>query len=249
MTDAFSLHDKTILVTGASSGIGYATALQCAAAGARLIVVGRHEQKLDQLLQQLNRPVHQKLIADLTVPEQLQDLVAQSGMLDGVVHSAGIVEPFPVQFISRKKIEQTFSINYYAPVELTAQLLKQKKINKGGSLVFISSIAGQNPFKGGTSYSGSKAALEAFCRTVAVEYASKAIRANCLAPAMVKTRIFDAMAQNVEKETVEEHLRKYPLGVGTPKDVAHAVVFLLAPASRWITGVTIRMDGGLLLES
>jgi NAD(P)-dependent dehydrogenase (short-subunit alcohol dehydrogenase family) len=245
----FRLDGKTILITGASSGIGFSVAEQCAAMGARLIVVGRNEAKLDELIDRLEQGDHQKLIQDLTEERALQNIIDKMPFIDGLVHCAGIVEPFPLSFLSRKKIDHTFSINYYVPVELTALLLKQKKINPGASIVFISSIAAYNSFIGGASYASSKAALEAFARTVALEYASKGIRANCLAPAMVKTKIFDDMARNVERETVEAHLAKYPLGVGLPEDVANASVFLLSPASRWITGITIRLDGGLLLGS
>ncbi|HEU0109427.1 MAG TPA: SDR family oxidoreductase [Flavisolibacter sp.] len=246
---SFTLKGKTILVTGASSGIGFAVAQQCAQMGARLIITGRNEQSLDKLITQLPPAAHQKIVQDLAIENGIQNLVQQIEKLDGLVHCAGLVEPFPAGFLNRKKIDQTFSINFYVPVELTAMLLKHKKMNQGGSVVFISSIAATNSFIGGAAYASSKAALEAFCRTIALEYAVKHIRANCLAPAMVKTKIFDNMAKNVEKHTVEAHLAKYPLGVGQPEDVANACVFLLSNASRWITGITIRMDGGLLLGS
>lgn len=237
------------MITGASSGIGRAVALHCAEAGARIIAIGRNEKDLDDVLSQLAPGSHQKFIQDLTAEGGLQTLVQQIEAIDGLVHCAGIVEPYPLSFLSRKKIDQTFSINYYVPVELTSLLLKNRKVNKNASIVFMSSIAAHHTFIGGATYASSKAALEAFARTVALEYAGKGIRANCLAPAMVKTKIFDDMARNVEKQTVEEHLARYPLGIGQPGDVANACIFLLSGASRWITGITIRLDGGLLLGS
>lgn len=246
---AFRLDGKTILITGASSGIGRAVAMHCAEAGATIIGIGRNEKALDDVLSRLSPGSHQKIIQDLTAEGALQTLIAQTGAVDGLVHCAGIVEPYPLSFLSRKKIDQTFSINYYVPVELTSLLLKNKKVNKNASIVFMSSIAAHHPFIGGATYASSKAALEAFARTVALEYGAKGIRANCLAPAMVKTKIFDDMAKNVEKQTVDAHISKYPLGVGEPADVANACVFLLSGASRWITGITIRLDGGLLLGS
>ncbi|WP_256009599.1 SDR family NAD(P)-dependent oxidoreductase [Desertivirga xinjiangensis] len=248
-SSAFSLKGKNILITGASSGIGKATALKCAEYGASLILVGRNAQKLEMVLEKLAGQGHQKLQADLSDPTQIVRLVEQCSPVDGIVHCAGIVEPYPLQYFSRQKVDATFSLNFYAPVQLTSLLLKNKKIKKAGSIVFISSIASQNPFIGGSTYSASKAALEAFARTVAIESAGKLIRANCLSPALVKTPIFDEMSENVAADTVDDHVKRYPLGLGEPDDVAHAAIFLLSDASKWITGVTIRMDGGLLVGS
>ena len=246
---AFSLDEKTILITGASSGIGRATALKCAVYGANLILLSRNEQKLQVLLKEIGGDKHQVLQADLSDSTEIEKVVEQCKALDGIVHCAGIVEPYPVGYLNRQKVDTTFAVNFYAPVQLTSLLLKKKKINRSGSIVFISSIASQNPFIGGSTYSASKAALEAFARTVAIESAAKLIRANCLSPALVKTPIFEEMSQNIAADTMDDHLKKYPLGMGEPDDVAHAAIFLLSDASKWITGINIRMDGGLLIAS
>lgn len=246
---AFSIDGKKILITGASSGIGYETAIKCAAAGANLLLIGRNKEKLETLLSALPTNDHSFLVADLTDAGDINSIVEKAGKLDGLVYSAGIVSLFPAQFLTRSKLDQSFAVNYYGAVELVSLLLKKKKMNEAASLVFLSSIASTHSFKGGTAYAGSKAALEAFCRSVAIEFSAKKIRANCLAPAMVKTPIFDDMEKGLDAESVKAHLEKYPLGVGYPQDIANAIIFLLSGASRWITGITIRMDGGLLLES
>ncbi len=244
----FHLSGKTVLVTGASSGIGRQTAKECADMGARVLVTARNEGKLNELLNEMKGDGHAKVVADLLCKESMSTLLQRVPTLDGLVHCAGVVKPFPVSFLTTDKIYETMNVNFNAVVELTGALLKSKKINRGASLVFMSSISGQHPHKGGSMYAASKAAVEAFCKTVALEYASKEIRANCISPAMVKTPMFDAAAAEISDETMKEHVAKYPLGVGFPEDVAHAVVFLLSPASRWITGTNLVMDGGLLLE-
>jgi NAD(P)-dependent dehydrogenase (short-subunit alcohol dehydrogenase family) len=125
--------------------------------------------------------------------------------------------------------------------------LKNKKLNKNASLVFLSSISGQHPHKGGTLYAGSKAAIESFAKVLSLELYPQGIRANCISPAMVKTPMFDQAADEMSKEEMEKHIGKYPLGVGLPEDVANAAIFLLSPAARWITGINITLDGGFLL--
>jgi NAD(P)-dependent dehydrogenase (short-subunit alcohol dehydrogenase family) len=248
INEAFSIRGKNVLITGASSGIGFQTALQCDLEGANLIACGRNLAALDNLFSQMTGDSHKKIVADLATEEGIRMVIENCGQLDGFVHCAGVVIPFPVQFLTRKKVEETFSVNYIAAVEITSLLLKRRKLNNGASVVFLSSVSSQHPFKGGALYSGSKSALEAFSRTVSIEFANKRIRANCISPAMVKTPIYDEMNKNVEKETVQEHLNKYPLGVGEPADVANAIIFLLSNASKWITGVNLVMDGGLSLE-
>ncbi len=245
---AFHLTGKTILVTGASSGIGRQTAIECAAMGAKIMLTARNEEKLNQVLKELPGNGHQLLLCDLLNTEQTFSLANSISHLDGVVHCAGLVKPFPVSFLNREKIDETLHTNFYTVVELTTALFKAKKINKEASFVFLSSLSGQHPHKGGSMYAASKAAVEAFCKTVALEYAAKGIRANCISPAMVKTPMFDEAAEGMSTQAMEEHVAKYPLGVGYPEDVARAVVFLLSPASRWITGTNLLMDGGLLLE-
>lgn len=248
MSEAFQLNGKTILVTGASSGIGRQVALSIAAQGAQVVLSGRNEDRLNAALQALSGDGHCIAQADLLVEEARQSMIEQLPGLDGVVHCAGVVKPFPIKFLSQEKVDETMNINYEIPVLLMAGLGRKKKLNKGASVVFVTSISANHPHKGGAMYAASKAAIEAFSKVVALEFYPQGIRSNCIAPAMVKTPMYAEAEQGMSKESMDEHIAKYPLGVGLPEDVANAAIFLLSEASRWITGESIRLDGGLLLE-
>ena len=245
----FLLTDKTILVTGASSGIGKATAILASQMGAHVIVHGRDLSKLEDTRKQLMPSGnHQVIQADLSKADELANLVKKCPPLDGVVHCAGIVKPVPIKFIQQKHIDEMFSINYNAVVLINSNLLQQKKINNEASIVLISTISTQHSYFGGALYISSKGALEAYSRSLGLEVVNRKIRVNTLSPAMVHTEIYE----NTLKSTLnEEHAKKYadtyPLGIGAPIDVANSIVFLLSNASKWITGTVIKMDGGLTL--
>lgn len=245
----FLLTDKTVLITGASSGIGKATAILASQMGANVIINGRDIEKLQNTLSQLTPSnKHQIIQADLSKLDELADFVKKCPAVDGVVHCAGIVKPVPAKFIQPKHIEEMFSINYNAVVLINSYLLQQKKINNEASIVLISTISTQHSYFGGALYISSKGALEAYSRALGLEVVSRKIRVNTLLPAMVRTEIYE----NTLKSTLnEEHAKKYastyPLGIGEPIDVANSIVFLLSNASKWITGSVIKMDGGLTL--
>ncbi len=243
----FHLENKTILVTGASSGIGRQVAISASEMGATLILNGRNEVELKNTLSQLKGNGHKIFIADLLKQEERDELTRTIPSLDGMVHCAGIVKPFPIKFLDQQKLEETMKLNYESPVLMTSGFLKQKKINKDASLIFLSSVSGQHPHKGGATYAGSKAALESFVKVLALELYVQGIRANCISPGMVKTAMYDQAEIEMSKEDMDKHVSKYPLGVGLPTDVAHTAIFLLSPAARWITGINITLDGGLLL--
>lgn len=245
----FLLENKTILITGASSGIGAETAKVAANLGATVILTARNKERLNEVFQKLPKGKHQMFLADLTDADALQGLVDQCPELDGIVHSSGIVKHFPVKFIGQKQITEMFKINYDAPVILTSSLLKAKKINKMASIVFMSSIACNFPNKGGALYSGTKAALNSYSKTLAIELAPQKIRSNVILAAMVKTPLFDQAEKTVTKEMMDKHGEQYPLGFGETEDVANTISFLLSPASKWITGTEIIMDGGLTAGS
>jgi NAD(P)-dependent dehydrogenase (short-subunit alcohol dehydrogenase family) len=246
--DYFNLHNKTILVTGASSGIGRQVAIHADVMGATIVLCGRDMSRLEET-RSLLKSSRQHLIlrADLTLENDLTELVKAVPGLDGIVHCAGVVSPFPVKFLTREKLQETFRINYDAVVELMAQITRGKKLNKNASVVFLSSISANHPHKGGAAYAGSKAALESFSKVIALEFFTQGIRSNCIAAAMVRTPMYEHAEKGASKETLDEHVNKYPLGVGKPEDVANAAVFLLSEASRWITGTTLTLDGGFLL--
>lgn len=243
-----NLKDKIILITGASSGIGRATALLCDKLGARVILTGRNQQELAMTQKSLKNG-SEIIIADLSLEDEIINLVSKIQAIDGFVHCAGIIKPYPIKYLKSKHITEVMNINFTSGVLLSSCLLYSKKFNPGSSAVFISSVSAWHPYTGGAIYSASKSALEAFARSFALENAPKRMRANIVAPALVKTKILEDTEQAYTKEEFEEITRQYPLGLGEPEDVANMIVFLLSDVSKWITGTTIKMDGGLLLSS
>lgn len=251
MTSPFSLAGRRILVTGSSSGLGHAIALACARMGAEVVCTGRDETRLAKTLAGLNACTEHAnfaTAADLTLPEGREHLVAalDKKPLDGVVHSAGISRLSPVRMMTEQHLREVQSINVDAPMLLTQALLKRNLVARGGSMVFIASIAAHIGVPGVAAYSGTKAALLAMVRCLAMETVKRQIRANCLSPALVETPLLDATAAVVG--SLEQERNNYPLGFGKPEDVANAAIFMLSDASRWITGTTLVMDGGLTIS-
>jgi len=239
----FSLKNKTILITGASSGIGMQTAIECSIAGANLIITARNKERLTETLSKCKKGDHKIIIADLTKQDDVKDLVSQIDKIDGIVHSAGVVNYIPTQFITEKNIYELMDVNYKAPVLLTSLLIRKKKFNKMSSIVFISSIASAQPAYGGGQYSSSKSAIEGYSRTLAVEVSPKQMRSNCLLPTIVKTDMIYNSREKllINDEAIINYEKQLPLGFGSAKDIADASIFLLADESRWITGQSIKM--------
>lgn len=244
MTTPFHLHNKTILVTGASSGIGRQTAISCSNMGAKLIITGRDEKRLAETYSLLQEKGHTQFIADLADENSRNELLNHISVIDGFVHSAGIVLPVPVKFIAEKHLRQVMSVNFESAVLSVARLLKNKKLNNGASLVFFSSISVNYPYAGGALYTASKGAIEAYSKNLAVEILPKKMRANVIVPAMVKTPLYEETKNQSMYRSPEEYESKYPLGLGAPEDVANAVTYLLSDASRWVTGTNLILDGG-----
>jgi NAD(P)-dependent dehydrogenase (short-subunit alcohol dehydrogenase family) len=244
----FHLNNKVILITGASSGIGSQIAISVSQMGGKVIITGRDEGRLQETYNQLDGNGHVMLTADLKDPVQVEKLIESLPQLDGLVMNAGAVEAYPIKFLTVDKIKDTFNLNFDAIVLLIAGITRKRKLNKEGSVVFISSISSRFPPKGGAMYSSAKAALQTFSKVVALENSIQKIRANCILPGMVKTALYDEVEKTVTKESMDAHIASYPLGVGYPEDVANAAVFLLSDASRWITGTNLVIDGGCILN-
>lgn len=240
----FSLLGKTILVTGASSGIGQSTAIECSKMGAKVVVTGRNEKRLEETYGKLEGEGHEKIVGDLSDQAFLQELVAGVPSLDGAVLCAGIATVKPLLFSTPEEFQSIFNVNFFAPVELLRLLAKKKKLAKGSSCVFIVSIGGNNVWSpGGAIYGTSKAALKSAVNYYAVELAPKKIRVNGICPGMVETPLIKSDAYS--QEQVEADKALYPLGrYGNPEDIAYAAIYLLSNASSWITGSHFIIDGG-----
>jgi len=244
----FSLEGKTILVTGASSGIGRATAIECSKLGATVIITARNEERLNETFQALEGDKkHLQFLADLTVDEDLQKLVEQLPRLDGMSCNAGIGKTKPISFVSYKDFEQVFQTNLIAPVFLTKLVVRKKKLNRPSSIVYTASIGGvflHN--KGNSVYGTSKSALDSFMQYAAHEYAEKEIRCNCVNPGMIETPLIHR--GELTNEQLELDAQSYPLKrYGNPQEIAWAIVYLLSNASAWVTGTSLKIDGGFSL--
>lgn len=244
----FSLEGKKILITGASSGIGRATAIECSKTGASVYITGRNIERLEETLSRMSGKENHAIQADLTKFEDIQRIVSEIPVLDGCVNNAGIAKPLLTQFISNETLNEVFIINTFAPINLVQRIVKLKKIVNGGSFVFTSSISGLLCSAVGASlYSASKAALNGFVKGAALDLAAKGIRLNCVNPGMIETNIFHEGQISVEQ--LEEDKKKYPLKrYGKPEEVAYAIIYLLSDASKWMTGSNIVIDGGYTLN-
>lgn len=244
MCNPFSLEGKTILVTGASSGIGRATAIECSKLGAKIIAVGRSVERLDATLSVCADTGCEKRIAELTDNDQTRALVEGIPAVDGVVCAAGILISLPFQFAAPEKVEDEFRVNVFSTVELVRLLIRRRKISRGGSIVFLSSIGGTRITNIGNGiYGATKAALSAITKNLAVELAPKGIRANCLMPGMIDTPLIHGGEFTEEQRKAD--MERYPLGrYGRPEEVAYGAIYLLSDASSFTTGTELVIDGG-----
>jgi len=243
----FSLEGKTILVTGASSGIGRAVAIECSRAGGCIIVSGRNESRLQETFENLSGAGHGLIVADLTVEKGLEMVSEVAVELDGIVHVAGILNYVPFQFVTQKKLNEAFSINYFAPSMLSLKLIRKKRIKRGASVVFISSVNGVYCSNVASSmYGSTKGAINGLVKGMALDLADKQIRVNSVCPGMIETGLL--REGEITEDQITEDKKKYPLKrYGTPEEVAYAVIYLLSDASGWVTGTNLLIDGGYTL--
>ena len=247
MYNPFSLKEKIILVTGASSGIGRATAIECSKMGAKLVITGRNQERLIETLRLLDGEGHQYIVADLSNEQEIDQLVLKIPIVNGVVNSAGfnIVKLLP--FIKASDLNEMIKLNLEAPILLTNQIVKNKKIKRDSSIVFVSSIGKFIVAIGNCMYSATKGGLSAFMKNAALDLAGKKIRCNAVLPGMVETPLI--LEKDIGEELLDKDRELYPLKrFGNPEDVAHAIIFLLSDASSWITGSEIVIDGGRSLK-
>ena len=245
----FTLENKTILVTGATSGIGRTTAIECSKLGAHIVITGRNEERAKETLSQLEGDGHTYILADLSSREGIDQLVEDVQVLDGCVNNAGYNIMQLVPYIKADDMDAIFNVNAEGPIYLVHRLVKKKKLGKGSSIVFTSSISARGVCSPGNGlYSATKAALTAFMRNASLDLAPKHIRCNSVAPGMIETPLKDAKTA-ITEEQWEKNRQQYPLGrFGNPEDVAFAIIYLLSDASCWVTGTEIVVDGGRSLK-
>lgn len=239
----FSLTGKTILVTGASSGIGRGIAVTCSKMGANIVLGGRNKARLHETLSEMEGDGHELAVADLTKKEELEKMVDTLPKLDGIVHCAGIGQRILCKQLQESDVDNVMDMNFKAPVLLQTEILKKKKINKGASIVFIASIAVESPSVGNSIYSASKGAIISYANCLVVELAPRKIRVNCISPGMVWTELIKK--GGLTEDELKQDEQNYPLKrYGTPDDIANLAVYMLSDASSWMTGSNVKISGG-----
>lgn len=248
MNPALPLDGKTILVTGASSGIGAASVKALAQAGARVLLTGRNQTAIQQRLEELPGIGHQGIVHDLLDPTAFQTLWETfEGPLDGMLHAAGTLKPCLAELAKPAEREQTLQLHLFFPQDFLREGLKRKRWNAPASIVWISSLSTTRPAIGYLHYTMAKAALEAACRQWALELAKKQIRINLVRPGLIRTPMSDQTLGMFTEAERNALYQKPPLGAGTPEDIAQAALFLLSETSRWTTGTAMDCDGGTSL--
>lgn len=245
----FSLENKTVLVTGASSGIGRQCAVDCSKMGARIVLLGRNQKRLEETLSQMDRAEHLLVAYDLTESDKIKEMVAgvvsSVGPIHGVLHCAGISETLPLKLMKSELLDKFFRNNVYSAIELTREVCSVKNISKdGASIVFFSSIMGCVGESGKSLYSMTKGALLAATKSLACEYAKKRIRFNCVSPGAILTPINANLPHMADPEKKQALVDKHLLGLGECSDISNACIYLLSDASKWVTGQNLIIDGG-----
>lgn len=247
MYNPFSLEGKTVLVTGASSGIGRGIAVECSKMGAKVVINGRNKERLQKTFDQLEGEGHIQIVADLSKQEDIERLANEVPELNGFVNSAGIPKICPVKRIDRQTLEEIMNVNAFGPILLISQLLRKKKLQKKSSIVLIASISGVCMANTGEGpYAATKAALAGYTKTAAFELAAQGTRVNTICPGLVPTEILTLSNVMFSEDQLKETMYgRYPLKrVGTPEDIANGAIYLLSDASSWVTGINLVIDGG-----
>lgn len=250
MENPMDLTGKRILVTGASSGIGRAIAIKLSNLGASLILTGRNIDELNETIKHMKQPTAECYPMDLRDLCQIEAQFlkyVKNGKLNGMVHSAGVCPIIPLQNIKIENMLEVMNVNYFSFIEMTRTFVK-RKYSEGGSIIAISSVSSQAGWPGAALYCGSKGALDASVRALAIELHKKGYRVNCVSPANIQTPMFVKSTSDIEPERFQAILEKQPLGIGNVNDVANAAAFLLSDASQFITGTAMVVDGGYLAQ-
>lgn len=246
--DKAAFEGRHVLVTGASSGIGRAVATHLARHGARVCLVARNEERLRVAADGLDGEGHQTLSIDLSQVEAVGDAITAAakswGAFDAAFHSAGTSLLFPAKLLKDAQLDSMFAANVRGAFGVAKACAKKAVLADGGSLLFMSSVAGRRGRSGMSVYSAAKAAVDGMVRSLAAELAGRGVRVNSISAGAVETEMHESLVTSLNDAGVEEYRNLHMLGFGTTDDIAHAALFLLSPASRWITGSIIPVDGG-----
>ncbi len=248
----FSLSDKLVLITGASSGIGRQCAISCSKMGALVVLFGRDKDRLKETRSvMLNNESHLIYCIDLTEYENvgriIENIVIQNGRISGLINCAGISTTLPFNSLNPERIEHFFRTNVMSAVSMTKYVVKAAHFSEsGGSVIFISSVMGSVGATGKTLYSMTKGSINSLVKSLALELAPKKIRVNSISPGVVKTPMSNNSVYNMDGKSMSRVQIQHPLGIGLPEDIANACIFLLSDASRWVTGSNLIVDGGYL---
>lgn len=252
MFNPFSLEGKTVLVTGASSGIGRQCAIDCSKMGAKVILVARNEERLAETLSQMEGEGHKSYSYDLSELGGIKDLVstvvAESGKLDGFIHAAGIEMTKPVKLLTPEDYEQVYKVNTLSGFEFVRHISSVKNINKGSSIVLLASITAVIGRGSVAAYAASKGAMVSATRTFALEFAKREIRVNCVSPGTILTPLMQNYLDTLDEEAYKKRIDGFPLGLGETTDISNACIYLLSDASRWVTGQNLIVDGGYTMR-
>ncbi len=240
---------KRVLVTGASSGIGQAIAIELSKYNAELILLGRNEERLAATGASLQSDSYHIIQLDLTdhsaILSKIKEFAKAIGRIYGLCHSAGIDITRPLSSYKVEILQSILNINLVSGIELSRSVCRRDVLDEsGGSVLFISSIAGKVGIPGRVGYSASKGGVSAAVRSMAIELARRNIRVNALSPGLVRTSLTDGALSKLSEQQIQEIENAHPLGIGNPEDVARAATFLLAPQNKWITGIDMIIDGG-----
>jgi len=252
MFKPFSLERKTIIVTGASSGIGRQCAIDCSKMGAKVILIGRNQKRLDETLSMLDNNIHQTYNYDLTQIDGIKNLVNEivdsNGKINGLIHAAGIEITKPLKLLEPDDYEVIYRTNNLSGFELVRQLSSIKNMDKGGAIIFISSITAIIGRAGVAAYAASKGALISATKSYALELAKRKIRINCISPGTILTPMMQNYLKDLDEESYKKRVEGFPLGLGDTTDISLASIYLLSNASRWITGQNFIIDGGYTIK-
>jgi NAD(P)-dependent dehydrogenase (short-subunit alcohol dehydrogenase family) len=244
----FSLENKTILITGASSGIGRQCAIDCSRMGAKVVAIGRNEERLQETFSLMGGEGHAIYSFDLSQVESIREfiskVVADNGKLDGIICAAGIEKSLPIKLLKASDYEDILRVNTISAFELVRHATSVKTMNTPASIVFISSITSVIARTGTAAYSASKGALVSGARVMAIELAKRNIRVNSISPGTILTPLMQNFLAGLSEEDYQKRVSGFPLGLGQTSDISNACIYLLSDASRWITGQNMVIDGG-----